>query len=135
MSITHEHSKQATGRFGPIRNASWPTTVAEALSLKIDGSEKSPTSHTKVGVVATTPRCSFSYVKEGIGQGRRPELVGGGLIRTVGWWAEANKVRAKGHDRMKGDERILGDGFGIVEKMDDDYTLRGETRGRNGIFV
>jgi hypothetical protein len=26
----------------------------------------------------------YSYVKEGIGQGRRPELVGGGFVRSVG---------------------------------------------------
>jgi len=29
----------------------------------------------------------YSYVKEGIEQGRRPELVEGGLIRTLGGWA------------------------------------------------
>ncbi len=38
-----------------------------------------------------------------------PELVGGGLIRSLGGWAEAKKLRLKGMDRLKGDERILGD--------------------------
>jgi len=28
----------------------------------------------------------LSYMKEGIGLGRRPELVGGGLIRSLGGW-------------------------------------------------
>ena len=28
-----------------------------------------------------------SFVKQGIGQGRRPELVGGGLIRSLGGWS------------------------------------------------
>jgi len=30
-----------------------------------------------------------SYVKKGISMGRRPELVGGGLIRRLGWWDES----------------------------------------------
>ncbi len=51
----------------------------------------------------------FAYVKAGISQGRRPELVGGGLIRSLGGWAEVKKLRLKGMDRLKGDERILGD--------------------------
>ncbi len=50
------------------------------------------------------------YVKKGIYQGRRPELVGGGLVRSLGGWSAEKKLRLKGHDRVKGDERILGDG-------------------------
>ena len=47
------------------------------------------------------------FVKEGVSQGRRAELVGGGLIRSLGGWAEVLSVRRKG---MKGssDPRILG---------------------------
>ena len=48
------------------------------------------------------------YVSDGIEEGRRPELVGGGLIRSLGGWAEARKL-GKGERRLKGDERILGD--------------------------
>ncbi len=44
----------------------------------------------------------YAYIKEGIAQGRRPELVGGGLIRSLGGWAEVKKLRLKGQDRMKG---------------------------------
>jgi REP element-mobilizing transposase RayT len=47
------------------------------------------------------------YVFEGIEKGRRPELVGGGLIRSLGGWSEAVKV-GRGEQRLKGDERILG---------------------------
>jgi len=54
-------------------------------------------------------RSYFSYMQAGIGQGRRPELVGGGVIRSVGGWAEVKKIKQKGQDRLKGDERILGD--------------------------
>jgi len=48
------------------------------------------------------------YVHEGIDKGRRPDLVGGGLIRSLGGWSEARKL-GKGEKRGKGDERILGD--------------------------
>ncbi len=51
----------------------------------------------------------LSYVKKGIDQGRRPELVGGGLVRSLGGWSAIKKLRLRGQDRVKGDERILGD--------------------------
>lgn len=51
----------------------------------------------------------LAYVKTGIVLGRRPELVGGGLVRSLGGWSEVKKMRLKGMDRIKGDERILGD--------------------------
>ena len=49
------------------------------------------------------------YVKKGIAQGRRPELVGGGLIRSAGGWSLVKAMR-HAKDHMKSDERILGDG-------------------------
>jgi REP element-mobilizing transposase RayT len=51
-----------------------------------------------------------SYVKEGVELGRRPELVGGGLIRSLGGWEAVKKMRVDGQERVKGDQRILGDG-------------------------
>jgi len=50
------------------------------------------------------------YVAQGIEAGRKPELVGGGLIRSLGGWAAVKKLRLQGQDRVKGDVRILGDG-------------------------
>jgi len=50
-----------------------------------------------------------SYVKEGIPLGRRPELVGGGLIRSLGGWDAVKKMRLTGQDRIKSDQRILGE--------------------------
>ena len=50
-----------------------------------------------------------SYVEEGIVKGRRPELVGGGLIRSLGGWDEVKKMRLAGQDRIKSDQRILGE--------------------------
>ncbi|MDY6972886.1 MAG: hypothetical protein SV775_11210 [Thermodesulfobacteriota bacterium] len=41
------------------------------------------------------------YVEKGIGVGRRPELVGGGLIRSFGGWDEIKKMRLRGQDRIK----------------------------------
>jgi putative transposase len=49
-----------------------------------------------------------SYVKKGIPLGRRPELVGGGLIRSLGGWDEVKKMRLTGKGRIKSDQRILG---------------------------
>ncbi|MFO7646111.1 MAG: transposase, partial [Desulfosarcina sp.] len=49
------------------------------------------------------------YVAKGIGEGRKPDLVGGGLVRSAGGWSAVKAVR-KEFERIKGDERILGDG-------------------------
>ncbi|MBN2107227.1 MAG: transposase [Deltaproteobacteria bacterium] len=49
------------------------------------------------------------YVGEGITQGHRPELVGGGLLRSLGGWSEVLSVRKQG-GRLLSDERILGSG-------------------------
>jgi len=50
-----------------------------------------------------------AYVEKGIAQGRRPELIGGGLIRSAGGWSAVQAMR-RAKDHMKSDERILGDG-------------------------
>lgn len=49
------------------------------------------------------------FVRKGIAEGRKPELVGGGLVRSLGGWTRVGELREKGN-RSKGDERILGDG-------------------------
>lgn len=49
------------------------------------------------------------FVRKGIERGRRPELVGGGLVRSLGGWEAVKAVRGS-DERIKGDERILGDG-------------------------
>jgi len=60
-------------------------------------------------------RAYRTYVEEGIGQGRRPELVGGGLIRSLGGWAAVQAVRQRGQPVLA-DPRILGTGA-FVEDM------------------
>jgi REP element-mobilizing transposase RayT len=52
-------------------------------------------------------RAYRDFVASGLGQGRRPELVGGGLIRSAGGWSAVKALRRRGM-REKGDERILG---------------------------
>ena len=58
--------------------------------------------------MAAARRQYRAYVEEGIEQGRRPELVGGGLVRSLGGWEKVKALRKK-EMRLKGDERILGD--------------------------
>jgi putative transposase len=50
-----------------------------------------------------------AFVTQGIDQGRRWDLTGGGLIRSTGGWA-AVKTLKKEKVHLKSDERILGDG-------------------------
>ena len=57
---------------------------------------------------ATARKRYREFVSQGIPEGRRPELVGGGLIRSLGGWQAVKMIRGKGQ-RIKGDERILGD--------------------------
>jgi putative transposase len=55
-----------------------------------------------------------SYVKDGIELGRKPELVGGGLIRSLGGWSEVVSMRERG-ERHAFDQRILGDSEFVQE--------------------
>jgi len=49
------------------------------------------------------------YVASGIAQGKRQDLMGGGLIRSMGGWAAVKSFGKEGRS-LKSDERILGDG-------------------------
>ncbi len=61
------------------------------------------------GTQAKAVRAYRDYVREGIPRGRRPELVGGGLVRSAGGWAEVRALRGQ-KEPMAGDPRILGSG-------------------------
>lgn len=54
------------------------------------------------------------FVRNGIGQGRRLDLTGGGLLRSHGGWSGVKLLRETG-EYEKGDERILGDGLFVKE--------------------
>ena len=55
------------------------------------------------------------YVSDGVRMGKRPELVGGGLIRSMGGWSEVLSLRRKG-ERETSDQRMLGSGE-FVERV------------------
>jgi len=72
-----------------------------------------------------------SYVEAGLDQGRRNELTGGGLIRSLGGWAEVRKYVLKGQEHIKSDERILGESDFVAdilsqadEKFERKYELK-----------
>jgi putative transposase len=49
------------------------------------------------------------FIEEGKGLGRRPELVRGGLIRSLGGWSKVLSLRSR-DEEMEHDSRILGSG-------------------------
>jgi REP element-mobilizing transposase RayT len=65
---------------------------------------------------AAARRAYRAFVADGIALGRRPELVGGGLIRSLGGWTAANSLR-RGSPRVKGDERILGQSTFVLHTL------------------
>ena len=78
-----------------------------------------------------------SYIEEGISMGRKPELVGGGLIRSMGGWDEIKKVRLAGQDRIKSDQRILGESDFVMEVLsesEENLTQKYELKSRGYNF-
>jgi len=68
-----------------------------------------------------------AFVAAGVALGRRPELQGGGLVRSLGGWEAVRELR-RGRERYAGDERILG-GTAFVE------ALRQEMEARDGMVA
>ena len=66
------------------------------------------------------------FIQEGIAQGRRPELVGGGLIRSLGGWAQVLSLRRKG-SQVASDARILGRGEFVEALLSDAARREKET--------
>jgi hypothetical protein len=54
-------------------------------------------------------RAYRKFMEEGKKLGRRPELVGGGLIRSLGGWSKVLSLREKG-EKLEHDSRVLGSG-------------------------
>jgi hypothetical protein len=61
----------------------------------------------------------LAYVEVGLKQGRRPELVGGGFIRSLGGWREVKKKRFGKEGRFKGDQRILGESEFVAQILEE----------------
>ena len=63
----------------------------------------------------------LKFIQQGIELGSRPELVGGGLIRSLGGWAEVLALRGR-DEKQVSDQRILGDGefvATVLSEIDD----------------
>jgi REP element-mobilizing transposase RayT len=58
--------------------------------------------------ISSARRNYRSFVQKGVSEGRRSELTGGGLIRSLGGWQQVKAMR-RATIRFKGDERILGE--------------------------
>ena len=68
------------------------------------------------------------FMEEGKGQGRRLDLVGGGLIRSFGGWSQVLSLRDSGED-VSHDARILGGGDFVEEVLKEaDRNLRRQLR-------
>ena len=70
-------------------------------------------------------------MEEGIGQGRREDLTAGGLIRSVGGWAEVKQLKRQGHEHVMSDERILGNSAfveNLLSEADEAYERRYELK-------
>ena len=71
-----------------------------------------------------------AFVEKGVSDGKRPDLTGGGLLRSAGGWAALKGIRKAGI-RIKGDERILGDSDFVIhvlkaadEQLEQKYALK-----------
>jgi REP element-mobilizing transposase RayT len=63
----------------------------------------------RFGARRTPSRTAYRiFIADGLAQDLRPELTGGGLVRSAGGWKALTARRRQG-DRLHGDERILGD--------------------------
>ena len=68
------------------------------------------------------------FFGEGVALGRRPELAGGGLVRSAGGWAEVRSQRQRGRAQVS-DDRLLGSGE-FVERVLNEAEKRGSVNKR-----
>ena len=61
-------------------------------------------------------RAYREFMEEGKDQGRRPELVGGGLVRSLGGWSQVLSLSGS-QERIEHDDRILGSGDFVAEMI------------------
>jgi REP element-mobilizing transposase RayT len=67
---------------------------------------------------ASARRAYREFVSKGVKMDRRPDLVGGGMVRSVGGWKNLKSIRKQAM-HMKGDERILGDRDFVSSVLDE----------------
>ena len=83
----------------------------------------------------------LTYVAKYIAQGRRSELVVGGLIRSSGGWSVVKKTHQM-QDQMKSEELILGDGeftqsllYEAWERIEERYRFQAHDDGLDKITI
>jgi REP element-mobilizing transposase RayT len=77
-------------------------------------------------------RAYRQYVKKGIALGKRPNLVGGGLVRSVGGWSEVKLLRGR-NQKVLTDERILGSGNFVKKTIKEaDRTMKKKLLAKKG---
>jgi REP element-mobilizing transposase RayT len=59
-------------------------------------------------------RAYRKFIEDGKDQGRRPELVGGGLVRSLGGWSQVLSLTGS-QEGIEHDDRILGSGDFVAE--------------------
>jgi REP element-mobilizing transposase RayT len=76
------------------------------------------------------------FVRDGMSQGRQPELTGGGLARSLGGWSQVQSAQRKG-ERREYDERILGSGEFVtaIFKEAEEKQIRQLKLRRSGLTV
>jgi hypothetical protein len=82
-------------------------------------------------------RAYQEFMEAGKGLGQRPELVGGGLIRSMGGWSQVLSLRNRG-EKEAYDERILGDGDfvqAILEEADQKLARQIRARKKTGLLL
>ena len=80
--------------------------------------------------VRAARRQYHDFVERGIAMGRRKDLTGGGLIRSMGGWAAVKSMR-KAKMFEKSDERILGSG----DFVDQVLSAAGERMERKNLLI
>lgn len=78
----------------------------------------------------------WEFVGKGISQGKRPDLTGGGLLRSFGGWTGIKEFRKAGI-RLKGDERILGDSDfveNVLKSAEESFKQKYELKARGFDF-
>jgi REP element-mobilizing transposase RayT len=72
---------------------------------------------------AMARKAYYAFVAKGIALGKRPDLIGGGLVRSAGGWVAVQDIR-KSNKRYASDERILGSSAfvaSVLKQANEDY--------------
>ena len=77
-----------------------------------------------------------AFIEKGISAGKRQDLTGGGLLRSIGGWSVLKDFRKAGI-RVKGDERILGDSDfveNVLKAAEEEFEQKYELRAKGYDF-